>query len=87
MFAFQWTDRLTIVQEAPLADTPNWFEGVLAQLGIPEIMLVVGMGVVVSMALDTIGQRGIGKMCMVVAVFNAVQILVQRLAAVAEAFK
>lgn len=87
MFAFSWTERLTLVQEAPLADSPNWFEGFLAQLGLPEIMLVLGLGIVVSLALDTVGQRAIGKMALIVAVFNAVQILVQKLAALAHAIK
>lgn len=85
MFGYAWTERLTLIQPGSLADQPtNWFETILAQLGIPEILLLVAMGVIVGLVLDSIGQKAIGKMVIVVAWLNAASLFITRLAQVSK---
>lgn len=47
-YVYQWTDRLNLLEAGPLAEQPtNFFEKFLAQLGIPEIMLLLCLGFIV----------------------------------------
>lgn len=82
---YQWTDRLRLWEAAPLAEEPtNWFEGVLAQLGIPEIILLLSVGFIVYLVLDSIGQRSVGKMAWLVALVGSAATLINNLARISK---
>ena len=87
MSEFQWTDRLRLWEAGELAEKPGFFDAVLSQLGLPEIMLLIGAGFVVCFMLEAIGQRGIGKMTLLVAIFSAASVLIQNIARIAETLK
>lgn len=78
-YEYRWQDRITLWEAAPLAETSNWFETILTKLGIPEIMLVLGLGFIVYFALEALGQRSIGRMTILVAIFSSVAILAENL--------
>jgi len=80
MFGFKWTDRITVWEAAPLEEQPGWFDSVLSQLGLPEIMLLLGVGVVTCYMLEAIGQKSIGKMALLVSIFSVASVLVQNIA-------
>ena len=82
-YEYHWTDRLRLYGEpAPFAEQPNWFESVLINLGIPEILMILFAGIVVYFALEALGQRIIGKMAVVVAVFSATATLCVNVASI-----
>lgn len=80
-YEYNWIDRLRIWEAAPLAEQPtNWFENVLAKLGIPEIMLLLAMGFIVCLVLESIGQKSVGKMAWLVALCGSAATLIGNLA-------
>jgi hypothetical protein len=79
-YEYHWTDRLTLWEAAPLAEGPNWFEDVLAQIGIPEIILLLAVGAVVCVILENIGQKAIGKMAWVIALCGSAATLIDNIA-------
>lgn len=74
-YEYHWTDRITLWEAAPLSEQPNWFEDILAQLGIPEIILVLAIGFIVCLVLESIGQKSVGKMAWLVALCSSVATL------------
>jgi hypothetical protein len=84
---FQWTDRLRLWEAGELAEQPGWLDAVLSQLGLPEVMLLIGVGVIVCYMLEAIGQKGIGKMTLLVAIFSAASVLIENIARIAETLK
>lgn len=81
MFGYTWTERLSLINAAPLADQPNWFEKIVCHLGIPEIMMLLGAAIIVNFMLEALGQKPIGKMVLVVGVFQSIAVLVTNLSA------
>lgn len=84
MSEFQWTDRLRLWEAAELSEKPGYFDAVLSQLGLPEVMLLIGVGVVVCFMLEAIGQRSIGRMTLLVSIFSAVSVLIENISKIAK---
>ena len=81
--AYHWTDRLTLWEAAPLAEEPTgFFAQVICNLGIPEALTILAMGVIVGLALQAIKQQAVGTMAILVSAVSAAAILATNLAAV-----
>lgn len=78
-YEYNWWDRLTLWQAGELAEKPNFFEEVITQLGIPEIMFILGLGFLTYFALEALGEKSIGRMSVLVAVFSSVALLAENL--------
>lgn len=83
-YVYNWRDRLRIWGEpAPLAEQPtNFFESIITNLGIPEILMILAIGFIVFFALEALGQKTIGKMAIVIAVFSGVSTLCVNIATI-----
>ena len=80
-YEYSWVDRLRLWEAGPLAEQPtNFFEDILAQLGIPEIILLLAVGFIVCLVLDSIGQRSVGKMAWLVALCGSAATFITNLA-------
>lgn len=82
-FGYEWTERITLWEAAPLAPDPvTIFEKVICNLGIPEALTILALGMIVGLALESIRQEAIGTMAILLSAIQAAAILATHLAAV-----
>lgn len=80
-YEYQWTDRLKLWgPAAPLAESPNRIEEFLQAIHIPEVLTLLAVGVVVALVLEALGQRAVGKMALIIAVFGSASMVLTGIA-------
>lgn len=82
-FAYEWTERLSWWEAAPLSDAPvTIFEKIICNLGIPEALAMLAMGVIVSVALDAMKMYEISILSVILSAVSAAATLAEHLAAI-----
>lgn len=88
MYEYHWTDRLKLWGPAPpLAESPNRIEAFLQAIHISDVLTLLAVGAVVALVLEALGQRAIGKMAWIVALFGSASMILTGIASLGGVIK
>ena len=80
-YEYHWHDRIKLGGEAaPFAeDSITVLERFITSLQLPEVLLMLGVGIIVYFMLYALGQKIIGYMALTVAIFSGLATLLEGL--------